>query len=75
MALGLRDTYQEQLHGELDGIAVEGDADALVHSQSHYSSEEQQDAGGVRFGKSYAVVNYVLKEENIAEASLGVSQR
>lgn len=67
-------TYQQQLHGELNGVPVEGDADAFVDSQSHDSSEEQQDAGRVRFGESYAVVNYVLKEENIAEASLGMSQ-
>lgn len=57
-------TYQHQLHRELDGVAVEGDADALVDSQSHHGGEEQQDAGRVRFGESYAVVNYVLKEEN-----------
>lgn len=69
-----KDTYQKQLHGELDGVAVEGNADALVNSQSHHSSEEQQDAGGVGFGESYAVVNYVLKEEDIAELSLGVSR-
>lgn len=64
-------TYQQQLHGELDGVAVEGDADALVDSQSHHSGEEQQDAGRVCFRERNAVVNYVLKEENISEVSLG----
>ena len=72
MESGRRDTYQEQLHGELNGVAVEGNAYALVDSQSHHSGEEEQDAGGVGFGESDAVVNYVLKEENIAEASLGI---
>jgi hypothetical protein len=27
---GHGNAYQEQLHGELDGVAVEGDSDALV---------------------------------------------
>jgi hypothetical protein len=74
LSVVLGPTYQQQLHGELDRVAVEGNADALVDSQSHHRGDEQQDAGRVRFGESYAVVNYVLKEENIAEASLGMSQ-
>lgn len=64
LSVALGPTYQQQLHGELDGVAVEGNADALVDSQSHHGREEQQDAGRVRFWESYAVVNYVLKEEN-----------
>lgn len=51
---------------------VEGNAYALVDSQSHHRGEEEQDTGGVGFGESDAVVNYVLKGENIAQASLGI---